>query len=195
MGKKTTAIFIALICFVSFSAFAEIEVPYVDIEDAQAKIKTLEDENTKLQSENEKLNQEISDMEGIITEEQKRVNQISLVIAKVQDQSGQLYESYPKIQDAATKKKAQDIIGKNNELKAKLEAQQKKSLGLVNQNTQKIASNRKKVEINTEIRSRNRDTINILNAAIEKTNTQNQTITEYINSVEDLVSEGESLIK
>eukprot|EP00831_Metopus_contortus_P035867 TRINITY_DN28503_c0_g1_i3.p1 TRINITY_DN28503_c0_g1~~TRINITY_DN28503_c0_g1_i3.p1 ORF type:complete len:161 (+),score=44.03 TRINITY_DN28503_c0_g1_i3:54-536(+) len=113
MGKKTTAIFIALICFVSFSAFAEIEVPYVDIEDAQAKIKTLEDENTKLQAENDKLNQEISEMEGIITEEQKRVNQISLVIAKVQDQSGQLYESYPKIQDAETKKKAQDIIGKN----------------------------------------------------------------------------------
>ena len=194
MYKRILVVVCLLVLTVGVAFSQNQEIPYVDIEEAQAKIQTLEEANTKMKAEIEESRAANDELEGQIEGWQKQINEIEFILARVKEKGADLYEIYSDIVDKTQKVNAKEAIDKNRQLREQLEDKIKVLQKRIEDAQKDMTSNSKTVSINNNKISRNSDEINLLNASIEKTETQKEVLTSYIENVNQINTEAESFL-
>lgn len=194
MVKKILVVFCLLILVAGFAFTQNQKIPYVDIEEARAKIQALEEENQALKAEIEEKRTSNNDLEGQIEGWQKQINEIEFILVRVKEKGADLYEIYADIVDKTQKANAKEAIDKNRQLRDELEAKIEVLQKQIDDSNKSMDSNTKTININNSKISRNSDDINLLNASIEKTETQREVLTSYIENVNEINSEAEAFL-
>ncbi len=194
MYKKILVVFCMLIVASGFAFSQDQKIPYVDIEEARAKIQVLEDANQKLAAEIDEKKQANNQLESDIEGWQKQINEIEFILVRVKEKGSDLYEIYADIVDKTQKANAKEAIDKNRQLREELENKIKVLAKRIEEAQKDMNSNTKTVNINNNKISRNADDINLLNASIEKTETQREVLTSYIENVNEINSEAEAFL-
>jgi chromosome segregation ATPase len=179
-----------LILIITFPLLSEEQkIPYVDIEEAQAKIEKLENANEQMRQESETLQQENSEIETDMEQWQTQINEINFILDRVKQKAADLYEIKSDIVDKDLKKKATDAIERNRNLRDELEDKKESLQKKIKNAEEEMEDNKKQININNRKIARNIDTVNLLNASIEKTRTQQEMVDSYISTVKDINSE------
>lgn len=193
--KKKVGVAVVLLVLIAGICFSQNQnIPYVDIEEAQAKIEALEQENSTLKSEIDERKASNNELEGQIEDWQKQINEIGFILVRVKEKGADLYEIYSDIVDKTQKANAKEAIDKNRELRDQLENKIKELTVRIEEAQKQMDSNTKTVNINNNKLSRNADNINLLNASIEKTENQREVLTAYIENVNEINAEAESFL-
>ncbi|RKX78581.1 MAG: hypothetical protein DRP87_05870 [Spirochaetes bacterium] len=195
MPKKVIFPFFLFLITAVVVGFAQEKIPYVDIPTATSQVEKLKQENEQLQQEINRYLEENKTIEDNIEEWQKSLNTIEFILDRVKKKSAELFAIYNDIVDEQTRQKANETIQRNKDLKAKLEARQKELIAQIEKAEKQRQENVKKIEINQNKIQRNTDTVNLLNAAIEKTRNQTQVLSSYIDSVNEMLNEAEAVLK
>jgi chromosome segregation ATPase len=190
---KRTGVFVCLL-IVSAAMVSAANIPYVDVEKAQADIEELQAENEEMSQEIQEMTSENESLQTDIESWQKAVNELDFILDKVRKKSSELATIYSTIVDAATKDRAKETISRNKTLKADLDSKKRELTKAIEDAEKTIEKNSKTVSVNTSKIQRNKDEINMLTASIEKSKNQIEVLGIYIDEVDTVLNEAESVL-
>jgi chromosome segregation ATPase len=167
----------------------EQKIPYVDIKEAQNQIEKLQAANEELSAQSEELREQNTELESTIEDNQTQINEIDLILEKVKQKGADLYSIYNDIVDKEQKQRAQEAIQRNRDLRNEMERKQDTLKKNLDSARKQMEENKTQIDINNRKTARNIDTINLLNASIEKTRTQTQVLNSYIDTVNQINDE------
>lgn len=181
-----------LILFTASFAFSQ---QYVDIATAKNKISELEKQNSDLKAKAETLRKEISDLQEKNKANEKKIEDIRIVHSKVGVKSSALYYYSKDISDEATKKAALDAYNKNNDVKVKLEDKSYVLKYEIKENNKKIG--KKDTELSDCLYKIDANIMEIrkYEASVNKTASQNDLVNSYIKSVDQSLTEADTVLK
>ena len=190
MQKKAVCFLLIFLIIGTTVVFSEEQkIPYVDIKEAQNQIERLQAENEELSAQSEELREQNIELESTIEENQTQINEIDLILEKVKQKGADLYSIYNDIVDKEQKQRAQEAIQRNRDLRNEMERKQDTLKKNLDSARKQMEENKTQIDINNRKTARHIDTINLLNASIEKTRTQTQVLNSYIDTVNQINDE------
>jgi chromosome segregation ATPase len=189
--QKTIACFLLFFAIIGlpFLFSQDQKIPYVDINEAQSNIEELQSLNESLEAESEELRRENIELNESTEQFQKQINEIELILEKVRQKGADLYNIYNDIVDKEQKQRAQDAMQRNRDLRKEMERKKDELQKQLESSRKELEENKEQIDINNRKIARHIDTINLLNASIEKTRNQTQVLNSYINTVSDINDE------
>lgn len=189
-----------LVCLIfvisSGMVFAQknMEIPFVDITEANQQIADLEADTETRTATIAELQTSNTELEQNVISYQQELNNIVPLITQVERQSTELFAVNSTIIDAELKAQSREAIKRTRELLSGLSAQKKQLEKDIDDAEDTMKENNTQIRINEAVIAKNEDTIVVLQAAIEKTTNQKTQLESYLSNVDSLLSEAESYV-
>lgn len=170
-------------------------LPYVDIDAANAEIAELEARNTELTAQNEQLAADNQSLLAAIQQDQQSLVEIDPILAAVDGELTELFAVNRTIVDEAMRGRSQEAIGRARSIKANLQRQIQRLNGSIATNREQISSNRSRIQINNRRINENQERILFLQAAIRQTQAQQERLDRFITNVDSILSDAEQYVE
>ncbi len=193
---KQLAVVVALVLMVAVVAPAqEGELPYVDIDAANARISSLQTTNEEYRQEITEKTQTNSSLEGEIAAWQQEVLEIDPILQRVNGELTDLFDVNRSIVDEELKGRSQEAIGRARTIKRGLENQIRTLNGRVTNAQTEMDENRTRMRILNNRISNNEEEAAFLQAAIAQTQAQQERLESYIVNVDSILSDAEQYLE
>jgi chromosome segregation ATPase len=187
---------VVLILAVSMTAPAQDRnLPYVDIEAANAEIASLQADTQERTTQSEDLDRQNEELLVAIQQDQQSLVEIDPILARVDAELTELFAVNRTIVDEQMKTRSQEAIGRARTIKTSLQGQIRTLNERIQANRAQIESNRSRVRINNRRIGENEERILFLEAAIRQTEAQQQRLDRFITNVDSILSDAEQYVE
>lgn len=195
MNKTLLFVLVVLLSGSLALAAQSQNLPYVDIDAANAEIAELETRNTELTAQSEQLAADNQSLLSAIQQDQQSLVEIDPILAAVDGELTELFAVNRTIVDEAMRSRSQEAIGRARSIKANLQRQIQRLNGSIATNREQISSNRSRIQINNRRINENRERILFLEAAIRQTQAQQERLDRFITNVDSILSDAEQYVE
>jgi chromosome segregation ATPase len=172
----------------------EGQLPYVDIDAANARIASLQQTNEAYRQEITEKTQTNSSLEGDIASWQQEILEIDPILQRVNAELTDLFDVNRTIVDEAMKGRSQEAIGRARTIKRGLENQIRSLNSKVTTAQNQMEENRTRMRILNNRIANNEEESAYLQAAIAQTQAQQERLETYIVNVDSILSDAEQYL-
>jgi len=192
--KKTIVITLALMLFAGTAAFAESNLPAVDIEEANAEIEQLNVEIAESQSSIKQSNADI-EAEGAKAEDlNKKIIEVDGFLNQIQEEIRDLADFKKRVADSGLNMQTDDALLRATGIKKSLKQQRDDLSSQLNTAMEDIAENRRQIRVRNAQILKKQERILILQTAINVTEQQKEEASALFSNVDSIMSNAEKYI-
>jgi len=195
MKKSIVVALLALFVFTGIVSAQQQNLPYVDIDSANAEISSLQTNNQERSAQSDQLAQENDELAAAIQNDQQALVEIDPILARVDAELTELFAVNRTIVDEQMKDRSQEAIGRARTIKADLQRQMRTLTERITTARQQMERNREQIRINRRRIAENEERIMFLEAAIAQTEAQQQRLDGFITNVDSILSEAEQYVE
>jgi chromosome segregation ATPase len=198
MTKRGMVVFLTILLVVAVSMGAPAQdrnLPYVDIEAANAEIASLQADTQERTTQSAELESQNEELLVAIQQDQQSLVEIDPILARVDAELTELFAVNRTIVDEQMKARSQEAIGRARTIKTSLQGQIRTLNERIQANRAQIESNRSRVRINNRRIGENEERILYLEAAIRQTEAQQQRLDRFITNVDSILSDAEQYVE
>ena len=194
--KKVTWMLVVLALLVGGSVAAqESNLPYVDIDAANAEIEKLQEDSQERTGKNEELASENEELGGQIRQDQQSLVEIDPILARVDAELTELFAVNRTIVDEQMKRRSQEAVGRARTIKSDLQRQMRVLNERIGVAREQREANRERIRFNRRRIGENEERVVFLEAAIRQTEAQQQRLEGFITNVDAILSEAEQYVE
>ncbi|MDA3951565.1 MAG: hypothetical protein PF508_20320 [Spirochaeta sp.] len=195
MNKVTVVALVCVLMLGGVAAAQESDLPYVDIQAANAEIAQLQANSQERTGQNETLAAETEELGGQIRENQQSLVEIDPILARVDAELTELFAVNRTIVDEQMKQRSQAAVGRARTIKADLQRQMRALNERIGVAREQMEANRERIRINRRRIGENEERVLFLEAAIRQTEAQQQRLEGFITNVDAILSEAEQYVE
>jgi len=192
--KKTIVIMLSLMLFAGMAAFAESNLPAVDIEEANAEIEQLNTEIAESQNSIKQSNADI-ETEGTKAEDlNKRIVEVDGFLNQIQEEIRDLADFKKRVADSGLNMQTDDALLRATGIKKSLKQQRDDFSSQLDTAMEDIAENRRQIRVRNAQILKKQERILILQTAINVTEQQKEEASALFSNVDSIMSNAEKYI-
>lgn len=195
MKKVTVVALVFALVFTGAAVAQESNLPYVDIQAANAEIEQLQEDTQERLAQNDELAGDTEELGGQIREDQQSLVEIDPILARVDAELTELFSVNRTIVDEQMKQRSQEAVGRARTIKADLQRQMRVLNDRIGVAREQMAANRERIRINRRRIGENEERVVFLEAAIRQTEAQQERLEGFITNVDAILSEAEQYVE